>query len=180
METIKLYHYDNFTGEFQHETEPYEGSEIPPFSTEKKPLKDKLGYACIFKDNKWIYIEDHRGGEYYSTLNASLFVINELGALPENVTAIKPNSWDDVWDGNQWIPKPPLSKEELIAAAEQQKHALLSEATEKMEPLQDAVDLGIAEDAEVEKLKVWKVYRIKLNRIDTSQAPDIDWGIKPE
>lgn len=179
METIKLYHYDNFTGEFQNMTEPYEGSEIPPFSTEKKTLKAKLGYACVFKDNRWVYIEDHRHGEYYSTLNASLFVINELGALPENVTAIKPNSWDDVWDGNQWMPKPPPSKEELMAAAEQQKHALIPEATKQIEPLQDAVDLGVAEYVEVEKLKEWKVYRIKLNRIDTSLAPDIDWPLKP-
>ncbi|WP_272516675.1 tail fiber assembly protein [Providencia sp. PROV209] len=180
METIKLYHYDNFTGEFQNTTEPYEGSEIPPFSTEKKPLKDKLGYACVFKDNKWVYIEDHRGGEYYSTLNASLFVINELGALPENVTAIKPNRWDDVWDGNQWIPKPPLSKEELIADAEQKKQLLADEAEKNITILERKVRLGMATDDEKDLLIAWEIYSVKNADADTSKAPDIDWGIKPE
>lgn len=180
METIKLYHYDNFTGEFQCSTEPYKGSEIPPFSTENKPLKDKAGYACIFEDNAWKYVEDHRGSEYYSTLDGSIFVVNKLGALPENVTMIKPTSGDDVWNGDQWIPKPPPSKEELIAAAEQEKHALISDATEQIEPLQDAVDLDMATVKEVEMLEAWKVYRIQLNRIDTSLAPDISWPAKPE
>lgn len=73
---------------------------------------------------------------------------------------------------------PPVSKEQHIAEAEQQKQSLLSEAAEAIAPLQDAVDLDIATDEEVAQLTAWKKYRVLLNRIDTSLAPDIDWPIK--
>ena len=75
------------------------------------------------------------------------------------------------------IPKP--TKEQLIAEAEQQKQSLLSETTKAIAPLQDAVDLDIATDEEIVLLKEWKKYRVLLNRVDTSTAPDIDWPQKP-
>ncbi|HHR5880852.1 TPA: tail fiber assembly protein [Providencia alcalifaciens] len=74
---------------------------------------------------------------------------------------------------------PPVSKEQHIAEAEQKKQMLLSEATEAIAPLQDAVDLDIATDEEIALLKEWKKYRVLLNRVDTSTAPDIDWPEKP-
>nr|ELR5201276.1 tail fiber assembly protein [Providencia rettgeri] len=74
---------------------------------------------------------------------------------------------------------PPKSKEQLIAEAEQQKQSLLAEANNAIAPLQDAVDLGIATDEEKAKLTAWKTYRVLLNRVDTSTAPDIDWPQKP-
>ncbi|HIE4543826.1 TPA: tail fiber assembly protein [Providencia rettgeri] len=75
---------------------------------------------------------------------------------------------------------PPVSKEQLIAEAEQQKQSLLAEANNAIAPLQDAVDLGMATDEEKAKLTSWKTYRVLLNRVDTSLAPDIDWPVKPE
>ncbi|TOL44030.1 hypothetical protein CGH97_24770, partial [Vibrio parahaemolyticus] len=41
---------------------------------------------------------------------------------------------------------PMIPKEQLIAEAEQQKQILLSEASEAIAPLQDAVDLDITTD----------------------------------
>lgn len=74
---------------------------------------------------------------------------------------------------------PMISKEQIIAEAEQQKQILLSEASKAIAPLQDAVDLNIAKDEEIALLKEWKKYRVLLNRIDTSLAPDIEWTQKP-
>ncbi|HHR6066242.1 TPA: tail fiber assembly protein [Providencia alcalifaciens] len=74
---------------------------------------------------------------------------------------------------------PPISKEQLIAEAEQQKQPLLAEANNAIAPLQDAVDLDMATDEEVAQLTAWKKYRVLLNRIDTSLAPDIEWPEKP-
>ncbi|EPR3711091.1 tail fiber assembly protein [Providencia stuartii] len=74
---------------------------------------------------------------------------------------------------------PPVSKEQLIAEAEQQKQSLLAEANNAIAPLQDAVDLGIATDEEKAKLTAWKKYRVLLNRVDIFLAPDIDWPQKP-
>ncbi|WP_048608655.1 tail fiber assembly protein, partial [Providencia rettgeri] len=73
---------------------------------------------------------------------------------------------------------PPISKEQLIAEAEQQKQLLLTEANNAIAPLQYAVDLGIATDEEKAQLTAWKTYLVYLNRIDTSTAPEIDWPEK--
>ncbi|TKK23458.1 hypothetical protein EcCFBP13530_04700 [Enterobacter cancerogenus] len=56
---------------------------------------------------------------------------------------------------------------------------ILSVATQAMAPLQDAVDLGMATNAEAALLLERKKYRVLLNRIDTSNAPDIEWPASP-
>ena len=48
------------------------------------------------------------------------------------------------------------------------KNSLLNEANENISILQDAIDFDMAEDGDEEKLKLWKKYRILLNRIDAS------------
>lgn len=72
-----------------------------------------------------------------------------------------------------------VTKEYLIAQAEQQKSSFLSEAIQKISILQDAVDLDMATDAEASALPLWKTYRVLLNRVDTSTAPDINWPEMP-
>ncbi|UPS62270.1 tail fiber assembly protein [Providencia rettgeri] len=72
-----------------------------------------------------------------------------------------------------------ITAEQLIAIAEQKKKALLVDAASAIAPLQDAVDLGIATDKETSSLNVWKTYRVDLNRVDTTTAPDIEWPVKP-
>ncbi len=74
---------------------------------------------------------------------------------------------------------PPISKEQLIAEAEQKKQLLLNEASEAIAPLNDAVDLDMATDEEIALLKEWKKYRVLLNRVNTSVEPDIEWPQKP-
>ncbi|WP_419721650.1 tail fiber assembly protein [Providencia rettgeri] len=74
---------------------------------------------------------------------------------------------------------PPVSKEQLIAEAEQKKQSLLAEVNNAIAPLQDAVDLDMATDEEKAQLTAWKTYRVLLNRVDTSLAPNIDWPEKP-
>ncbi|WP_420029703.1 tail fiber assembly protein [Moellerella wisconsensis] len=75
---------------------------------------------------------------------------------------------------------PPVTQEQQTSNAVQQKQSLLSEATENIAVLQDAVDLSMATDQEVALLKEWKTYRVYLNRVDTSLAPDIEWPQRPE
>lgn len=78
-----------------------------------------------------------------------------------------------------WIDIPPPPKEQLIAEAEAKKQALIAEAATAIAPLQDAVDLDMATPEEDAKLKEWREYRVILNRVDTSTAPDISWPVKP-
>lgn len=74
---------------------------------------------------------------------------------------------------------PPISKEQLIAEAEQQKQSLLTEANSAITPFQYAENLGIATDDESASLVDWQKYCVYLNRVDTSTAPDIEWPVKP-
>ncbi|WP_414617216.1 tail fiber assembly protein [Yersinia intermedia] len=76
------------------------------------------------------------------------------------------------------FPKPTQS--EFILQANSKKATLIAEATVKIGPLQDADDLGIATNEEASELKAWKTHRVMLNRVDTSQAPDIEWPVSPE
>lgn len=78
-----------------------------------------------------------------------------------------------------WVDIPHPSYEGLVAIAESKKQSLLAEASTAIAPLQDAVDLDMATDEESASLKEWKKYRVLLNRVDTSTAPDIDWPEKP-
>ncbi|WP_370422509.1 tail fiber assembly protein [Pantoea vagans] len=48
-----------------------------------------------------------------------------------------------------------------------------------MQPLQDATDISVATDKEIAHLAEWKLYRVRLSRIDTSKTSDIEWPVKP-
>lgn len=56
--------------------------------------------------------------------------------------------------------------------------SLMAVASAKIAPLQDAVDLDIATEDEIAALKEWKLYRIKLNRIDTT-VTDLNLPVAP-
>jgi len=55
----------------------------------------------------------------------------------------------------------------------------MDEANRTIAPLQDAVDISIATYEEITRLAEWKRYRVELNRIDISKAPDIEWPENP-
>lgn len=65
------------------------------------------------------------------------------------------------------------------ADAEIQKQALMSEASDAIAPLQDAVDLDMATQEEESALKEWKKYRVLLNRVDTSPGVGVVWPTRP-
>ncbi|WP_426577673.1 tail fiber assembly protein [Xenorhabdus stockiae] len=77
-------------------------------------------------------------------------------------------------------PPPPPTPEELKQTAEVQKSFLRQRADSAIAPLQDAVDLDMATKEEKSALLKWKKYRVLLNRVDCSTAPDIVWPEQPE
>lgn len=66
-----------------------------------------------------------------------------------------------------------------LEVAEQKRNDLLSKAAIAIAPLQDAVDIEDATEAELQELKAWKTYRVALNRLDLTTAGDIDWPELP-
>ncbi|MFE4112694.1 tail fiber assembly protein [Kosakonia sp. YIM B13611] len=76
-----------------------------------------------------------------------------------------------------WVdrPAPELTKEQMIALAEQKKTSLRATADAEISWRQDALDAEIATEEESAVLTEWKKYRVLLMRVDTTTAPVIVW-----
>ncbi|WP_354636978.1 tail fiber assembly protein (plasmid) [Morganella morganii] len=178
--TIINYYFDD-----NHPLRPYFGDDyankdsFAPVNALRIAPEFKAGFHPCERDGAWIMVPDYRGTKVYDTATAQESEIKELGELPAGVTTIAPDVDFPKWNGKKWVADKAEKKTADIAAAEAQKQYLLSEAAEAIAPLQDAVDLGMATQEEEALLKAWKKYRVLLNRVDTSTAPDIVWPVKP-
>lgn len=68
------------------------------------------------------------------------------------------------------VDPPPPTDDEIKTINTNTRDALLAAATLAIAPLQDAVDLDEATDADTALLKQWKQYRVAVNRVDLTQA----------
>ncbi|MCO7612858.1 tail fiber assembly protein [Pseudomonas chlororaphis] len=95
------------------------------------------------------------------------------------------NRAEDVADDEHFsvtpLPVAPTAVE-LAALATNKRDGLLATAATKIGPLQDAVELDLATDSEVELLKLWKRYRVELNRIEQQEdfPAKIEWPTPPD
>ncbi|EJQ1331188.1 tail fiber assembly protein [Shigella boydii] len=180
---ITVYNYNGETREYISTSTEYlaVGVGIPAHSCLDAPGSNKAGYAiCRSADfNSWEYVPDHRGEIIYSTETGESKEITALGDYPENTTTIAPLTPNDKWDGEKWVKDAEAEKLFRIREAEETKNSLMQVASEHIAPLQDAVDLEIATEEEASLLEAWKKYRVLLNRVDTSTAPDIEWPANP-
>ncbi|EPA8167185.1 tail fiber assembly protein [Yersinia enterocolitica] len=180
--TVFNYHYKTkeFTGETDEYIAPYTG--IPGSSTLIAPLPIKAGYAVVFNEDaqQWKYTEDYRGTEAYDTQTGYSRPVITLGPLPEGFTSLAPTSQFDCWDGSQWVKDENAEKKHHLAEAEQEKRHLLNEANTKIQILQDSIELGLGTESTEAKLLAWRRYRVLLDRLDISTAPNIMWLAKPE
>ncbi|END3616966.1 tail fiber assembly protein, partial [Salmonella enterica subsp. enterica] len=124
----------------------------------------------------WSLQEDHRGETVYDTTTGNQVYIADPGPLPENVTSVSPEGEYPKWDGKTWVKDEAAEKTAQLRQAEETKSRLLQMASEKIAPLQDAVDLDIATDDEKAQLDEWKKYRVLVNRVDTTSP---DWPDVP-
>ncbi|QHM72949.1 tail fiber assembly protein [Mixta intestinalis] len=115
------------------------------------------------------------------------FDASALAPVGLSVAEIKKDAIpDDFFNSGRWvfdgkkITAYEYTTEELKQQAESKKRQLLDDATETIAPLQDAADLDMATDEEIALLTAWKKYRVLLNRVDTSVAPDIAWPEVPQ
>ncbi|WP_275353160.1 tail fiber assembly protein [Xenorhabdus bovienii] len=158
------------------------GVGIPAHSCVDKPGENKEGYAiCRSKDLlSWEYVTDHRGETVYDIKTGETWVITALSDYPLGTTPNAPATQFDKWDSKRWVTNNQALKADHIRRAEQQKSSLRQQAGIAIAPLQDAVDLDMVTDEEKAALLTWKKYRVLLNRVDCSTAPDIAWPEQPE
>ncbi|ECD0766977.1 tail fiber assembly protein [Salmonella enterica subsp. enterica serovar Papuana] len=103
-----------------------------------------------------------------SKINPEGRSVVELPDITANRRADVSGRW--IFNGEQ-VSKRIYSPEELRQQAEAKKLKLLEEAEAFIMPLARAVKLGIATDAEQQRLVAWEQYSVLVNRVDTSK-PD--------
>jgi len=84
--------------------------------------------------------------------------------------------WSAVADGGRWIFSKPETPAPDIAQLAAKRDGLMSEAANRIGPLSDCVELGIATDQEVEALRRLRQYRVELMRLDVSNP---SWPTPP-
>lgn len=129
----------------------------------------------------------------YSKETNGFYVDGVSEFIPQDVVSISVEKYNELMlgqsqgkqiaadkEGNPVLLDPPAAtKEQLIIIAEAKRASLMAGASVAISPLQDAVDLGDSTPEEEALLKKLKQYRIELNRLDISKAPDISWPVKP-
>ncbi|CQH61317.1 tail fiber assembly protein [Yersinia frederiksenii] len=151
----------------------YADSPVLPTEQDKAVRRNDAG-------NAWEIVTDLRGKTAYSTETGQPEEISFIGELPDILTLLAPNTDFDKWNGAKWVTDKALQQAAATQEAEEKKTRLLNAAAAKIAPLQDAVDTGMATDDDFTQLLAWKTYRVLLNRIDTSKAPDIEWPVAPK
>lgn len=101
-------------------------------------------------------------------------------ADPDDPSKIYPDPKTETY--SKTLPPVPIpSAAEVSATAIANRDSLLGQASLRIAPLQDAVDLDVASAGDVALLKAWKEYRVALNKIESqSKFPaSIDWPVAP-
>ncbi|EKN9113267.1 tail fiber assembly protein [Salmonella enterica] len=179
-QTIKVYNLRSDTNEFIGAGDAY----IPPHTglpancTDIAPPEIPASHIAVFdsETQTWSLKEDHRGETVYDTTTGNQVYISAPGPLPENVTSVSPDGKYQKWDGKAWVKDEAAETAARLREAEGTKSRLLQMAAEKIAPLQDAVNLGLATDDEKVQLDEWKKYRVLVNRVDTTNP---DWPDVP-
>ncbi|HHP1341574.1 TPA: tail fiber assembly protein [Klebsiella quasipneumoniae] len=179
--TVQVFHFDMTSREFIGTEDVYIhfGVGLPAFSClEEPPVQSEYQVAVRSEDNSsWSVIDDFRGITVYDLQTLASHVITEPGPIPDTVTTSAPATAYDKWDGSAWVTDAAQQHAADVSAAETQKKNMINQVSADISILQDAVTLNMATDAEKSTLTSMQAYRVLLNRVDTSLAPDIVWPV---
>ncbi|TXE27158.1 tail fiber assembly protein [Serratia marcescens] len=128
----------------------------------------------------WEIVPDYRGKTAYSTDTGQPQPVIDMGDLPPMLTLLAPQTPYDKWDGTQWVTDKEAQHAAEVAAAEAKLSQLLDEADDVIMRLTRAVKYNMATDEEKAQLESWERYSVLLQRINTGDAPSIDWPDFPE
>ncbi|CNK54582.1 phage tail fiber assembly protein [Yersinia pseudotuberculosis] len=132
-------------------------------------------------DSDGFYIEDYIEGYLPKNWTADLVGDGYYKARYQNATV---DPYTGEWTGGGWAETSGPSaidiaaqKSALIAQAKAKKTKLIGDASDEIDVLKDRIELG---QDKTDELKLWKSYRIALDDIDVSAAPDIEWPVSPD
>ena len=149
------------------------------------PVKD--GYTQIFDGEKWNYVVDHRGKMQYNTQTRAESEIKYFGEVWGGYTLLKPKSEFYNWNSvlKKWIEdkaaKETASKETTLNEAKAKYARLMQVVNAELLPLNDAADLLIISEPEIERRKKLQAYRVYLSRVPQQKGYPgvIEWPEYP-
>ncbi|EMA7647472.1 tail fiber assembly protein [Yersinia enterocolitica] len=180
---VNVFNIDPTSREYISTSEEYlaVGVGIPSSSYTDAPPASKSGFAvCRSVDgNAWEHMLDNRGQTVYDIQTGRPDTVTVVGELAEGFTLLAPTTPFDKWNGKNWVTDTAAVSEAAVSNARNELLQRQRVASDKIATLEDAVSLDLATEQEVADLKAWKVYRVLLNRVDVTKAPNIDWPAIP-
>lgn len=180
---LTIYTIEPTQREYQQAIEEYlpQGVGLPALSYLEQPPMAKKGTAVVRNaaGTDWEMVADYRGQTFYHTATGQPEQITTLGPLAAELTLQAPATPHDSWNGQQWVTDTAAQHAAEVASAQNELHQRQRIANEQIALLADAVELGMATEAESAAFLAWKTYRVLLSRVDIQTAPDIAWPIVP-
>lgn len=180
---VVVFNYDSKTREILSSTTEYipVGVGLPANACTDAPPEGKDGFVVCrtIADDSWEYLAEHRGETVWNTETGEPVEITLPGGYPAGTTTVAPATPYDAWNGEQWVTDENAKIAADVKNAELKKAELLIMAGEIISPLQDAVELGIADNEESNLYDAWRKYRVLLNRVDPLLGPNLVWPEQP-
>ena len=160
--------------------QPAELSDPPQSAPDAPPTVPDGKLARRLLDNSgWELVADTLGVWYDAT--GSQVRIDSLDVDVSALTREAPPDNTSMLVNGEWQPDPAKVAAAAKAPADAAVAAGLAEAARQIAVLQDAVDLGIATNAEAQAYTEWRRYRVLLSRVQSDPAyPNVVLPEKPE
>lgn len=146
------------------------GTGIPGSSTLQLAPEVKSGYAACWNGVEWQEIVDLRGSTVYEKATGVSFTVKDLSELDDTYTSKVPVTPYDKWNGTEWVTDVDAQRHALVATAEIERTALLSEADNVMRDWRDELALGLISDEDKAKLTIWLEYKKQVKAVDITTA----------
>lgn len=134
--------------------------------------------------------------KYYSKSTGS-FYDDEINGddIPQDVVEITDDTWMELLNGQAegkiitadengypvLTDPPPLSHDELVQVAENERQRLLTHADAVMLDWRTELMLGEISDANRAKLSAWMAYKNEIKAVDVTTDPEhVNWPVPPE
>ena len=129
-------------------------------------------------DSGWELVADTLGVWYDAT--GSQVRIDSLDVDVSALTREAPLDRTSMRVDGAWVPDPAKVAAAAKVSADAAVSAGMAEAARQIAVLQDAVDLGIATQAESEAFTAWRTHRVLLSRLKSDPAyPNVAFPVQP-
>ncbi len=197
---MRIHHYDHMTGEWLKpgtaDDNPLEPDSplIPAYATPNEPPAVTEGSVALYLDaagaaarnwweGTWLVRADFRGAPLYRTADGAVYdysgAYQGIGPLPADLTPQARPSAAHIWDGAAWQLDEALRASLHRADGLAERNIRMKQARRAIEPLQAAVDLADATEAETARLAAWRRHLVALNRVDLDADP-VAWPEAPD